>query len=505
MKLKTIALALGLGAALASSTAALAGKDDDTLRVVWGVTVPNLDPYFNNLREGVIFADHVFDTLLWRNPDTGEYLPHLATGWEWVDSTTLDVTLREDVTFHNGEAFDADDVVYTLNFISNPDNKITTPRNGSWIREAEKTGDHSVRIHLRGPFPAALEYLSSAVPIYPGEYHAEVGVTGMSRAPVGTGPYKAVEIDGDKRYVLERNEDYFGADTKGVPAIRTVEIRTITDSAAQVLELLSGNSDWIWKFNSDQLDRLNSLPNVDAVQAEAMRIGFIVLNAKGGEDNPLTDVRVRQALNHAVNRENLVEFLIQGDSRVIDAPCYSSQFGCDEGAAVHYDYDPEKARALLAEAGHGDGFETGLTGFRNAQWTAAIQNDLAQVGVDATVSMVDGAVLVEQTQKGELPLAYWDWASYSINDVSAVLPNFFAEGGYDRAGDEEVKALVDEAGQTVDPEERKKLYSQAIRLITERAYWIPLHTFVINYAYTNSLEFKAYPDELPRFYASSWK
>lgn len=505
MKHRYLALALSIGTALMSGSMAMAGKADDTLRVVWGVSVPNLDPYFNNLREGIIFADHVFDTLLWRNPETGEYLPHLATGWEWIDDKTLDVTLREGVTFHNGETFDADDVVYTLNFIANPDNTISTPRYGAWIDNAEKKGDYSVRINMKEPFPVALEYLSSAVPIYPSEYHQEVGVEGMGQAPVGTGPYRAVSIEGDKRFVLERNDSYFGTETKGSPMIANLEIRTINDSSAQVLELLSGQSDWIWKYNTDQLERLNSMPNVEAVQGESMRIGFIVLNAKGEGDNPMADVRVRQAVNHAINRQNLVEFLVQGDSRVIDTPCYPGQFGCDGGSAISYEYDPEKAKALLVEAGYADGLETGLTGFRNAQWTAAIQNDLAKVGIDAAVSMVGGSVLVEQTQKGELPLAHWDWGSYSINDVSAVLPNFFADGGYDRAGDAEVKALVEQAGSSTEAEERKRLYADAIRLITERAYWVPLHTFVINYAYSSELNFPTHSDEKPRYYMSSWR
>ena len=89
--------------------------------------------------------------------------------------------------------------------------------------------------------------------------------------------------------------------------------------------------------------------------------------------------------------------------------------------------------------------------------------------------------------------------------MSAVLPNFFADGGYDRDGDAEVKALVEQAGSSTDAEERKRLYADAIRLITERAYWVPLHTFVINYAQSSELNFPTHSDEKPRYYMSSWR
>lgn len=327
----------------------------------------------------------------------------------------------------------------------------------------------------------------------------------MGKAPVGTGPYKAVTIDGVKRYVLERNEAGVPGSPKGRAKIGKVEIRTVTDSAAEVVELLAGRADWIWKFNSDQFDKLGKMPRIAASRDESMRIGFLLLDAVAPGDNPLAKQQVRQAINHAIDREKFVKYLVQGSARVIDAPCYPGQFGCDMAAAVRYAYDPTKAKALLAEAGYPNGFTTQMVGFRSAQWTAAIQNDLAAVGIKAQVSMVEGAVLVEKTKKGEAPVAHWDWGSLSVNDASAVLPNFFGDEGYDRAQDKEVKALLDKAGSSVDQAERKALYAQAIKLITERAYSVPLHTFTINYAYNRELDFKAYPDELPRFYQYGWK
>lgn len=505
--LLTAATALGL--ACFGSAPSWADKSDDTLRIVWKESVPNVDPYFNQLRSGFIMAGLVMDTLIFKNPDTGEFQPLLAESWEWLDDTHLRFKLREDVDFHNGEKFDADDVVYTLNFVANPESKILIPNLG-FIKGAEKVDQYTVDVELNSAFPAALDYLSSVLPMYPNEYHAEVGPEGMGKNMVGTGPYVMTLIDGVSHYVMERNEDYFDS-PKGPANIGTIDVRVVNDESTELVELMAGKADWIWKYNADQVEQLAAQPNITANLSESMRIGFLNFNiiGKPGQDqadNPIANVKVRQAIAHAINKADLVEYLVGGDARVLDTPCFPAQFGCDVEAAVKYDYDPEKAKALLAEAGYPDGFETQVIGARNAQWVAAVQEDLKKVGIDADATVMQGATLVDLYGQGEVPIGYWDWGSYSIMDAAAVLPAFF--GGVsssDRVGDQEVADLIAEAGSEIDTEKRKELYSQAIHLITERALSVPIHSFVTPYAYKSDLDFTAYPDEQPRFYWAKWK
>ena len=183
-------LAAALGAALCVAGPADAGKRDDTLRIAANQVPESLDSYMNNVRIGVIITHHIWDHLIYRDPRTNEYKPSLATGWKWVDDKTLELELRRGVRFHDGEAFDADDVVYTLNFVANPANKVVTQQNVNWIEKAEKLEPFKVRVRPRQPFPAALEYLAGPVVIYPNEYYAKVGPKGMSEKPVGSGPYK---------------------------------------------------------------------------------------------------------------------------------------------------------------------------------------------------------------------------------------------------------------------------------------------------------------------------
>ena len=208
-----------LAASLAFTQPANAGKKNDTLGMAYDQTPENIDPYFNNVRIGVIIAANVWDTLVYRDPVTGEYKGQLAKSWKQVDDRTLEFDLREGVKFHNGEEFDADSVVYTLNFVSDPANKAVTQANVRWIEKAEKLDKYKVRIVMKQPFPAAIDYLSTTVAIHPAKYYKEVGPTGMNLKPVGSGPYKVVEHIPGKSLTLERNKDYFKDSPKAQPTI----------------------------------------------------------------------------------------------------------------------------------------------------------------------------------------------------------------------------------------------------------------------------------------------
>src|SRR3712207_4191997 len=136
---------------------AVAGKRDNSVRFAYDQAPENVDPFFNNVRIGVIIGQHVWDTLIYRDPNSGEYKGQLATAWRQVDDRTLEFDLRQGVKFHNGEEFDADDVVYTLNFVSKPENKVVTQANVSWIGRAEKVDKYKVRLITKDVFPAAID------------------------------------------------------------------------------------------------------------------------------------------------------------------------------------------------------------------------------------------------------------------------------------------------------------------------------------------------------------
>ena len=494
-------------AATLLASPAMAQKSADTLRLVDRNAVPNLDPYYNNLRTGVVIHHQAWDGLVYRNPETFKIEPLLATEWKTPDPTTIEFMLRPNVKFHDGSPFTADDVVYTLTIAANPNSRVSTPANYNWIDKAEKTGDLSVRVTLKRPTPAALEYFALVIPIYPKTYREKVGPEGYAKAPVGAGPYKITRVEASVSIDFERFEDYWAGSPKGKPAIKKMNLRFVPDATTELTELLAGRTDWMWNMNPDQFDNVNKLPTLSAVRKESMRIGYMTLDAAGrsGADNPMTKLKVRQAVWHAIDRQAIADKLVTGGSRVPPAPCFPPQFGCDAEAAVLYDYNPAKAKQLLAEAGFPNGLDVELTSYVLPQWGAAVQNYLQAAGIRAKLNQLQTAALIQRAKAGELRMYLGSWGSYSINDVSAILPNFFDGGADDYARDPDVIKWLVEGGSSNDPEARKKAYSAAIHRITEQAYWVPLHTYVTAYGFSKQLDFTPYADELPRFYLAKWK
>ncbi len=507
--IKTLALAATSLSALAG--AAHAQKSADTLRVVWWDQIVNVNPYYNQLRAGIVVSHQAFDGLVYRDPETFAIKPLLATSWKYTDPTTLEFSLRHGVKFHDGSDFTADDVVYTIN-MALTDKQVSVPSNYSYIAGATKLDDYTVQIKLKRVFPAALEFLSMVTPILPKAYRERVGSDAFDKLPVGTGPYKITRVDGVNEIDMERFDGYYADSPKGRPAIGKLVIHEVADVTVAQNEIIGGKADWTWNVIPDMVDKLGALPFLTALRAESMRVNLLNMDAAGrsGADNPLTKQKVRQAISHAIDRASMAKNLMQGGSRVLDAPCYPTQFGCDASAAVHYDYNPAKAKELLAEAGYPNGLDTEITSYLLPQFEGAVQGYLKNVGINAKISHLQVQAVIQRVQEGKTLMDLGNWGSYSVNDISAFLPQYFsgAQEGFstnDEAHDAEVQRLVKAGGASTDVDERRKNYSAAIKRITEQAFILPLFTSVVTYAYRKELNFKPWPDELPRYYLSSWK
>jgi len=498
-------LPLALAMCVGLTNAAFAEKATDTLNVSIAKSLESLDSYYSNSREGMVMSRAIWDNLLYRDPITNEYTGNLATDWRWIDEKTLELNLREGVVFHNGEKFDADDVVFTINYVTNAENGVLSQSNVNWMEGAEKLDQYTVRINLNKTFPAALEYLSGAIAIYPNEYYSRVGSEGMNVDPVGTGPYRVKMADPGKRFVLEAFKERFES-PKSNAQIETVDIRVIPDVNGQLAELFTGKLDLAWQIPTDMAEQMADREGFVVKNESTMRVAYLPMDAAGrtGADNPFTKLKVRQAVNHAIDRQAIVDNLLKGESKVIWTACFPSQFGCTEDVQT-YPYDPEKAKNLLAEAGYPDGFSTDFYAYRDREYAEAITSYLNAVGIKTNFRMLQYSALRDLNSSGEVPIGSLTWGSSSINDASAMVSHFFKHGGQDDARDDAVLAALEVADSSTDFEEREAHYAKALKIIAEQAYWAPLFSYNTNYIMTDEVSYTPTPDEVLRFNEVSWK
>lgn len=489
----------------------LAGKETDTL--IWAtdreLNVPLV--WWDSTTEMAAMMYHVFDNLIYRDPIEGQYKPLLAKSWTWIDSRTLEFELREDVIFHDGSRFGPEDVVATYTNLLKPDAKVLNKTLIDWMERVEAIGENKIRITMHRPFPAALEFLSgSRMAILPSEVWEELprSPTGEVQysavKPIGTGPYKMTEWVAGEKAVLTRNESYFDG-PKGQPAIGTLEFRTVPDQETRIAELMVGGIDWIMSVPKDKADDLRTQPNITVTDGPDMRIAYLQFDVTGRSGNsPLTNLNVRKAIAHAIDREAISRNLVGGASKVVHSACYPEQFGCSEDVP-RYEYDPEKAKELLKEAGFKDRIAIELNAYREREYAEAIIGYLNAVGIDAKLNFLQWAAIRSKIQSGKAELSMMTWASSGLNDVSAITSVWFKHSSDDYCLDDEIKNWLDEGDATIDPEQRAATYKKALIKIQEKLCWLPLFSYSMTYAYTSDLNFVPTSDGFPLFFLASWK
>ena len=507
-------LAVGAAALLAGTGAALAGKANDTFVWATSTEIGPPDLYYGNQREVLIIAYAQCDSLLHRDPVSNDYKPLLAETWTWLAPTTLELTLRKGVKFHDGREFGAQDVADTLNHVARPDSGMQIRVIVDWIKNVEVVGPDKVRIHAKAPTPAALEFLSGTTPIYPrGHYESAPTVPapdGKTRRdwgavkPICTGPYILKDHKPGQSVTLTKNPNYFAASPKGKPQIGTIVYRTIKDAETQVAELLTGGVDWIWGVPPENAKQLGAMPNVVVKSAATMRMSFLSLDAAGRTgDTPLKDVRVRRAIFHAIDREAIAKNLVGEGAAVQKSLCVPVQVGCTTDVP-DYPYDPAKAKALLAEAGHPN-LSIPFYAYRDRPYSEAVLNYLRQAGIKPELKFLQWQALRPLIIEGKTEVAHLTFGSNGILDASASTSYYFRHSVDDYARDPEVRDWLAEADTSTDPENRKALYAKALKKINDQAYAVPLFIYGRTYAYSQDFEFPLTQDEMAHFYMARWK
>lgn len=500
-----VSVAAMLGAALLWSTAANAGKSDDTLNIAYTNEITTMDNYKEASREGLTLARLLYDFLLEKDPVTNEFKPSVAESWKRVDDKTMEFVIRDGIKFHDGSPLTTDDVVYTLSRVIAPDYKVRWPISTEWIDKVEKVGEKTVRITAKAPGPLGPEMLAGNLAIYPKAYYEAVGPEGMAVKPIGSGPYKAVEIIPGSKFVLERNDDYFAASPRKKASIKRLVARVLPEMNTQYVELLNGSLDWIWRVPPKEAKSLERNPKIQMKSAAIVRFAFLNINPHfNGGKSPVADVRVRRALAQAIDREAIRKAFVGGASKVVDGPCSPTQFGCE--GAVKYSFDVRAAKKLLADAGYADGFQIELVGWTTMKTEAeAIAGALSKIGVKVSLNLQPSGAVGALWRTGKAALYLANWGSYGVQDVSLSVSQLFGGLADDQAKDAEATAALRAGDVALDSAERIANYKKGIGRITSEAYIVPLWTFNVNYGMNKDLDFTLDADEYGRFSNAKWK
>lgn len=485
-------------------TVSSAQRAQNALTWGFGTEVETLDPYATAKGTVQLVIRNILENLVVRDA-SGIAKPALATSWKWINETTIEFGLRRDVTFHDGQPFDADDVVYTVTYVKRPESKISAQGDYGFISRAEKVDSHTVRLILSVPTPSAIDRLTQTLYILPHRAHATMNAREFGTKPVGTGPYKVESFEAGRRVELVRNDKYYKADW-GQPRLDRITVLSIPDPQTRIAELTSGRVDFVWIVAPDQMMQLKGNRNVTTVTAGSTTVSFLSLDSfQRSGANPMKDKNVRLAITHAINRAAIAKVLRGEASVVLNAPCHPQQFGCAQDVAA-YPYDVAKAKAFMKASGHPEGFEASIAAFTdNGPVAEAIIGDLREIGIKAKLDFRETSAWVKDFFAGKLMMAVVPWPSNGVNDVSALVPFFFMGGQGDYARDPEVIEWFKKAGSITDGDERKRLYRLGFEKLAREALAVPLMTNVTNYAYRNGLDFVPPADGYPLIYMAGWR
>lgn len=471
---------IGLAAALACGSAHAQNKD--TIRAAVYQPIPVIDPIYNPSPETGLISNIVFDSLVHFDGDKREYVPLLAESYQRIDGKTYEFKLRKGVKFHDGQDFDADDVVYSLEAFIDPKNnfRFKDSRFG-WIEKVTKIDQFTVRIEAKEVNAPFLARFTSTIPIFPEHLYRPLANKGdFGRNPVGTGPYKVVSFDPAKgEIVYERNEAYAMKNVRSGGATKRIMVSSIPDKQTQIAKLLSGGLDVVYEVETDSIPSLRADPNLAVSVERTVSYTYIQFDAKDRSGiGHFKDKRVREALLKAIDRPALIKAFVPQEhwnDKPQPAMCYEWHIGC--AASVQpVGYDPEGAKKLLNEAGLANGFEVSLTTWGPARRvTEAVVGMWRKVGINAKVDASTIGVFVQKRADGKIQTAVTLWDNgVAQPDIESTMSFFFLDSSRDLIGDPLLYKSVDESRAELDPKKREDINRAAFDRVTNERYMMPL-------------------------------
>jgi peptide/nickel transport system substrate-binding protein len=452
----------------------------------------SMDPHAVTAVNDFRIAINLYDGLVRYKSGSLEVEPALAESWEISeDGKTYTFTLRAGVSFHDGTPFNAEAVKFNFDRMLDESHPFydTGPFPLSFffsaIETTEAVDERTVKFTLNEPYAPFLSNLAYPTGLIVSPSAVEQNGADFGRNPVGTGPFKFAVWESNRQVALERNVEYWD----GAPPLRGVVFRPITDANARVSEMLSGGIDLMVEVPPDNVALFAEDPGFQLYEQAGPHLWFLILNTK---EPPFDDVKMRQALNYAIDKETLVNDVLQGTATVATGPTPAAFAWAYNESLEPYPYDPEKAKALIEEAGYGDGTEItfyvteGGSGMLDpVPMGTAIQADLAEVGITVNIETYEWNTFLDRVNpglEGKAAMAEMAWMTNDPDTLPylALRTEALPENGGFNSGyysNPEVDELLEKARTSTDQAERAELYKQMQELVYEDAPW----AFVANW------------------------
>jgi peptide/nickel transport system substrate-binding protein len=508
-------LKAALGAAGLLWTTAAPAAD---LTIGLAAEVTSTDPHYHNLSPNNSMAQHVFEQLIGQD-EKQRLVPALAESWKALDDLTWEFKLRKGVKWHDGSDFTADDVAFTVKRAPNVPNSPSSF--GIYLKQLKEVvvkDPHTIVFKTAAPYPLMPSDISNIFIV--SRKHGENATTedyNSGKAAVGTGPYRFVEWVRGDRIVLARNPAYWG---KKEPWDK-VTFKVISNSAARVAALLAGDVQVIESVPTADIARMKQNKDVAVVSGVSNRVIYLHVDSgreknspfvtdkqgKPLEKNPLRDVRVRKAISKAINRQAIVERVMEESAIPASQLLPEGFFGVSPKLKVEK-YDIDGARKLLAEAGYKDGFGLTIHGPNNRyindeKVCQAIAQMLSRAGIDTKVETMPSNVFFSRGSKLEFSLMLVGWGSgtgEASSPLKSLLATFDKDKGMGasnrgRYSNPKLDQLLDEALRTVDDKKREKLLQEATEAGINDLGIIPIHYEVSTWGTRKGLAYTARTDQ----------
>lgn len=445
---------------------------------------------------------NIYDPLIDRDPKTSELIPALATEWKNVDEYTWELTLKKGVKFHNGAPFNAEVVKFNIDYILDKKNNSFYRSRWADVKEVKVIDDYKVQIVTSKSFPTMIQRIADDLLIMEPEHVRDVGLKEAAKTPIGTGAYKFKEWVRDDHLTLEANNDYWN----GKPLIKEVTFRYIPEFSSRLSSFLSGEIDLFKNVPVDSVEKVENDKNSKIASVGSSRVNYVALNTfhKG----PLQDKRVRQAINYAVNVDELLKNVLNGHGTKMTGPL--SKINADYIETKGYGFDPDKAIQLIKDAGYKPE-ELKLTLDTpngrypmDTQVAQAIAAQLKKVGITVDVQVNEWGnhlTKIRQREMGDMFILGWGPAF----DAQSTIENLFTEGApYSGFYEKKIETLIKQALPIFDQDKRKVAFNDLQQKLVEEAAWVPLWQQADLYAVNKKLNFNPRVDERMQIVEMSW-